>query len=180
MASQMIQIPSICIPRVYINYNDEYVARVFDELFGDDETGNSCVERIDMKLRQDKRTGEDFWMVFVHFSSQMARTRELEAFVERLDEGEQVKIQYRHPWYWKVSKNKSVKKPRQGPRILSVEDEEDIKKFQKEQLESKKENKKSKKQPVKVATPPPTPPTTPFEDEEDEEENEEENEEEEK
>ena len=171
MASQMIQIPSICIPRVYYNYSDEYVARVFDELFGDDETGNSCVERIDMKLRQDKRTGEDFWMVFVHFSPQMARTRELEAFVERLEQGEQVKIQYRHPWFWKVSKNKSVKKPRQGPRILSVEDEEDIKKFQKEQLESKK----TKKQPVKVATPPPTPPTTPFEDEEEGEENEEEN-----
>ena len=165
----MIQIPSICIPRVYINYNDEYVARVFDELFGDDETGNSCVERIDMKLRQDKRTGEEFWMVFVHFSPQMARTRELEAFVERLEQGEQVKIQYRHPWFWKVSKNKSVKKPRQGPRILSVEDEEDIKKFQKEQLESKK----TKKQQVNVAVLTKTP-------NEDEEEGEEENEEEEK
>ena len=170
MASQMIQIPSICIPRVYINYNEDFVTRVFNELFGDDENGNSCVERVDMKLREDKRTGEEFWMVFVHFSPQMARTRELEAFVERLEQGEQVKIQYRHPWFWKVSKNKSVKKPRQGPRILSVEDEEDIKKFQKEQLE----NKKSKKQSVKVATPPPTPPTTPLEDEEEGEENEEE------
>ena len=169
MASQMIQIPSICIPRVYYNYSEDYVARVFDELFGDDETGNSCVERIDMKLRQDKRTGEDFWMVFVHFSPQMARPRELEAFVERLEHGEPVKIQYRHPWFWKVSKNKSVKKPRQGPRILSVEDEEDIKKFQKEQLESKK----TKKQQVNVAILTKTP-------NEDEEEGEEENEEEEK
>lgn len=166
----MIQIPSICIPRVYINYDEYYVARVFDELFGEDDNGKSCVERIDMKERQDKNTGEDFWMVFVHFSPQMARTRELEAFVERLEQGEQVKIQYRHPWFWKVSKNKSVKKPRQGPRILSVEDEEDIKKFQKEQLKSKKENKKSKKQPVKEETPP----LTPFEDEENSEENEEE------
>lgn len=170
MASQMIQIPSICIPRVYINYNEDYVARVFDELFGDDETGNSCVQRVDMKEKQDKKTGEDFWMVFVHFSPKMERTRELEAFVERLEQGQQVKIQYRHPWYWKVSKNNSVRKPRQGPRILSVEDEEDIKKFQKEQQEIKK----SKKQSVKLATPPPTPPTTPFDDEEGEENEEEE------
>ena len=152
MASQKFQIPSICIPRVYIKYDDNYVARVFEQLFGDDNTGNSCIQRIDMKKREDKKTGEEYWMVFVHFSSEMEQTSEIEAFVERLDQGEQIKIAYRDHWYWKVSKNKSNRQAqRKGPRILSAEDEEDIKKFQKKQRENKPKNEEL--------------PTTPFEEE---------------
>jgi hypothetical protein len=137
MASTTVQIPSLCIPRVFINFDESYIERVFCDLFGSDIHGNSCVERIDLINKEDRRTGEPFHVAFVHFVKEMATSEELTAFIQRIESGEEVKIEYRYPWFWKVRKNMATKRTRRGPRIMSAKDEEDLRSYQKE-LASKK------------------------------------------
>ena len=132
-----IEIPSVCLPRVWYNFDKNYIEAIFCELFGPDATGDSCVKRIDMITKKDRNTDEDFWVVFVHFSAFMHPTEFLVDFVDRINNDEEVKIQYNPPWFWKVRKNKGARKQRsrQGPRIMSREDEEQLMATQKEILE---------------------------------------------
>mgnify|MGYP001340190564 CR=1 FL=1 len=132
-----IQIPSICIPRVWHKFDRNYVEGIFCELFGPDANGESCVARIDMIPKKDRNTGEDFWVVFVHFSPNVFSSDYLVDFANRIANDEEIKIQYNPPWFWKVRKNKGARKQRsrQGPRIMSREDEEQLMATQKEILE---------------------------------------------
>ena len=137
---QTIEIPSICIPRVYIHFDQAYVESVFFQLFGATETNESCIQRIDMIQRQDRNTQAPFYVVFVHFKKNMPKTNVIEDFVEKLEKDEEVKIIYNNPWFWKVRKNNGKKRGRAegGPRmILNEEDMEEVKKYQNE-LKNKK------------------------------------------
>jgi hypothetical protein len=131
-----ITIPSVCLPRVWCNFDKNYVEGIFCELFGPDAQGDSCVQRVDMITKKDRNTGEDFWVVFVHFSELMISTDYLEDFVNRIEANEEVKIQYNPPWFWKVRKNTGTRKQfeRSGPRIMSKRDEEQLIATQKEIL----------------------------------------------
>ena len=145
---QSIEIPSICVPRVYINFDQAYVEAVFFQLFGPNLKNETCIERIDMIQRQDRNTQEPFYVVFVHFKKNMPRTKEIEIFVETIEKGEEVKISYKYPWFWKVRKNNGKRRGRVegGPRmILNEEDMKEIKKHQNE-LKNKQE-KQPEKQP---------------------------------
>lgn len=128
LATELIIIPSVCLPRVYHKFDANYVEGIFCELFGQDIYGNSCVEKVDMVSRTDRNTGEPFHVVFIHFSDHMYYSDYLGDFAARIGKDEEVKIQYNPPWFWKVRKNKAAnrKEVRTGPRIMSRKDEAEI------------------------------------------------------
>ena len=137
-----IQIPSLCIPRVYHKFDEAFIEQVFCQLFGSVD-GKTCIERIDLVDRVDRNTSQPFYVAFLHFTEAgVPRTKELVTFVERIEAGDEVKIEYSHPWFWKVRKNNAKRRGRAaGPRmLLSEEDVEEIKSHQKafrEQREAK-------------------------------------------
>tara|TARA_B100001996_G_C18634225_1_gene583011 strand:- start:1007 stop:1336 length:330 start_codon:yes stop_codon:yes gene_type:complete len=105
-----------------------------------------------MISKTDRNTGEKFWVVFVHFSEDMYHSEYLSDFAERINKDEEVKIQYNPPWFWKVRKNKAIRKEvRPGPRIMSRKDEEE---FMSKQREILKERNTTT---TNVVTPPPPP-----------------------
>lgn len=141
MASNGIQIPSLCIPRVYFQFDEAYIEQVFVSIFGGVPNGDqgmkSCIQKIDLVGREDRKTGEPFNIVFIHFHDGVANTPETKSFVEKIESGQEVKLMYRHPWFWKARKNNATRyEPRQNtnkPRmILSEEDEAEVMKHQKE------------------------------------------------
>lgn len=125
---------SVCLPRIFYKFDANYVEEVFCELFGPDATGNSCVDRIDVIERTDRNTGEPFNVVFIHFSEYMVQTEFIMDFVNRINNDEEVKIQYNPPWFWKVRKNKAMQKNVQAPRprIMSKRDEDELMAAQKQ------------------------------------------------
>lgn len=141
MASTQIQVPSICIPRVFTSFREDYIEDVFYDLFGKNIKGEQCVTRVDFLAKVDRNTGEDFNVVFVHFEEPLPYSRELEMFVKKISSGQEVKIEYRFPWFWKVRMNNAKPRPqRRGPRmVLTDEDEADLKKHQQEYLKKKQE-----------------------------------------
>ena len=101
--------PSICIPRVFNNIDEQRVAKVFQSL------NIASIERIDIIQRTNDK-GESFKRVYIHFYA-WNNTSDAVAARTKLLEGKEIKIVYDDPWYWKVSANTS--KPdqrRSGPR----------------------------------------------------------------
>ena len=147
-----IQIPSICIPRVWHKFDRDYVEGIFCELFGPTATGDSCVTQIDMIPKKDRNTGENFWVVFVHFSPDMFSSDYLADFADRITKDEEVKIQYNPPWFWKVRKNKGTRKERArpGPRIMSARDEQEFMAKQKQILAERAATSSAEPQNVQV------------------------------
>ena len=129
-----IQIPSLCIPRVYHKFDEAYIEQVFCQLFGLVRGNKTCIERIDLVSRSDRNTGEPFYVAFLHFNAPgVPHTKELETFVQRIEAGDEIKIEYSHPWFWKVRKNNAKRRGHAaGPRMLLCEqDVEEIKSHQK-------------------------------------------------
>lgn len=90
--------PSICIPRVFSNISWGRVKGVFEKL----ELGE--IDRVDMvKKTNDK--GEKFQRVFVHFKC-WSSADQAQQVRQKLLNGDQVKIVYDEPWFWKVSMSK--------------------------------------------------------------------------
>ena len=88
--------PSICVPRIYMNITKERVYDVFADLFG-----HQAIERVDMIERTNKE-GESYKRAFVHFKS-WPRTQQSTEVRLKLLNGEEVKIVYDQPWYWRIS-----------------------------------------------------------------------------
>ena len=150
-----INLPSICIPRVMYFVEEEMFHEVFTEIFGpnvecmDPETGygESCVKRVDMVLREDHKTKEPFFLVFIHFNP-VQLTPHSQYFAEEMDNGREIRLPYYKQYYWKVNKNTGSVKvpttptntpeeqspvlgplaphPNQRHRVLTPEDVEDI------------------------------------------------------
>jgi len=119
-------------------------------MFGFAADGTSPIKQIDLVGREDRRTGEPFWLCFVHFSSDkgVVTTPEVEDFVKRIQSGEEVNIQYCYPkkWFWKVRKNNNnsdknsqkQEKQEQKPRIMPKEEQDELreqKNFIKQEVE---------------------------------------------
>ena len=140
-----IEIPSVCIPRVHFKLSGEDVARVFNEVFGQD-----CVHHVDMVERTDRNTGYPFYIAYVHFGEVQdeAAFRECggETFLAKIKADQEVRLVYRDPWFWKVRRNTKTKHVRRGPRILSDEDAAEFMEHQKKVLESRKKFNEGKKQ----------------------------------
>ena len=90
-----INVPSLCIPRVFVNIDEKRIRRIFDELnMGD-------ILRIDVVSKTTEK-GEKFNRVFIHFK-QWFSNKNSDTARERLLNGKEIKIIYDDPWFWKVS-----------------------------------------------------------------------------
>lgn len=89
--------PSLCIPRVCINWSESQIRSVLDSI------GLGEIKHINIL------TKGNFKLVFIHFkrwfsndNANMAR--------ERLLNGKDIKIIYEDPWFWKISVYRELKK----------------------------------------------------------------------
>ena len=88
-------VPSICIPRVFVNINEARIRKTIDEL------NMGIVDRIDVVSKSTEK-GEKFNRVFIHFKKWNDEGNAVIAR-ERLLNGKEIKIIYDDPWFWKVS-----------------------------------------------------------------------------
>ena len=94
-------IPSICIPRTFSNIDEKRIRNAFDALdFG-------TIDRVDIVPKQNEK-GEKFNRVFVHFIEWNDTPKITEAR-QRLLSGQEVKLVYDNPWFWKISALRSQK-----------------------------------------------------------------------
>jgi hypothetical protein len=90
-----INIPSLCIPRVFPNIDEKRIRRIFNDL------GLGEIDRIDIVGKTGDK-GEKFNRIFVHFRRWFASANS-DTARERLLNGKDIKIVYDDPWFWKVS-----------------------------------------------------------------------------
>ena len=95
MLSLPIQFPSLCIPRVFQNITRERIYSIVEQL----EIGE--IETIDM-VPKTSENGDKFQRVFIHFHHWYSTTEALKAR-EQVLIGNEIKIVYQDPWFWKVS-----------------------------------------------------------------------------
>lgn len=86
---------TLCIPRVFQNIGEQRIRHIFEQL----ELG--IVSRIDMVSTTNQK-GEKFNRVFVHFETWF-RNENADRSIVRLQQGNEIKIIYDEPWFWKVS-----------------------------------------------------------------------------
>lgn len=85
--------PSLCIPRVHTNISENQIRRIFNEL----KLG--IIERVDMIVC---KKNDKFKMVFIHFKKWFTEGNANIAR-EKLKCGEEIKVIYDDPWFWKIS-----------------------------------------------------------------------------
>ena len=93
-------VPSLCIPRVYVNIDENRIRRIFNDL------NLGVIDRIDI-VRKTTDKGEQCNRVFIHFDRWYSG-RNADAARERLINGQDIKVIYDDPWFWKVSAYKST------------------------------------------------------------------------
>jgi hypothetical protein len=95
--------PSICIPRVFKSTTRKEIYTVIEKL----DLG--AVDRIDMVAKTNDR-GESYNKVFIHFKTWNKRNSTAHATRDKLLKGEEIKIVYSEPWFWKCTASR-VEKP---------------------------------------------------------------------
>ena len=145
MSASTIQIPALCIPRVFHRVTNRVIYGTFERLFG-----RGCIAELNMLPRQDRNTSEPYHLVFIHFNaytSQVLQPRSasvsptlefrddavvetaefvedeifvrISGFIAQLEQEKEVRIEYRAPHYFKVKKYvQAVRRPKPSPRIL--------------------------------------------------------------
>lgn len=99
-------VPSLCIPRVFSNINEQRIRKIFDEL------NLGKIQRVDI-IKKTTDKGEKFNRVFIHFNVWFSNTN-ADTARERLINGKDIKIIYDDPWFWKISAYREPsKKPHQ-------------------------------------------------------------------
>ena len=100
---QKVQEPSICIPRVFKSVTRQELYGVFERL----DLGT--IDRIDMVAKVNVH-GESSNKVFIHFKKWNLKSPVAQAAREKLLQGEEIKIVYSDPWFWKCTASR-VEKP---------------------------------------------------------------------
>jgi hypothetical protein len=95
--------PSICIPRMFKSTTRKDIYTVIERL----DLG--AVDRIDMVAKVNTR-GESYNKVFIHFKAWNKRNPVAQATRDKLLKGEEIKIVYSEPWFWKCTASR-VEKP---------------------------------------------------------------------
>jgi hypothetical protein len=103
-----VNIPSLCIPRVFTNIDEKRIRRVFDEL------NMGIIESIDIICKTTVK-GEKFNRVYVHFKKWFTNNVNADTARERLLNGKDIKIIYDDPWFWKVSAYREKSYPQRLP-----------------------------------------------------------------
>jgi hypothetical protein len=91
--------PSLCIPRIINNINEDKIRHVFNKL----EIG--LIHRIDIIAKKTEK-GELNKRVYIHFNNWF-NNEFANSFKNKIILGEEMKIVYDFPLFWKVSANKS-------------------------------------------------------------------------
>ena len=94
--------PSICIPRVFKSTTRRDLFNIIEKL------NIGAVDRIDMVPKTNER-GECHYKVFIHFK-QWHKNPMAQATRDKLLAGEEIKIVYNAPWFWKCTASR-VEKP---------------------------------------------------------------------
>ena len=94
--------PSICIPRMFKSTTRKDIYAVIEKL----DLG--AVDRIDLVAKTNVRD-ESYNKVFIHFKT-WSRNPQAQATREKLLQGEEIKIVYSEPWFWKCTASR-VEKP---------------------------------------------------------------------
>ena len=87
--------PSLCIPRVFANIGEQRIRRIFDEL------NMGEIDRVDI-ISKTTEKGDKFNRVFIHFK-RWSTDGNAEKARQRLLNGQDIKIVYDDPWFWKIS-----------------------------------------------------------------------------
>lgn len=124
-------VSSICIPRVFDNIGQVRIQEVFTKL------NIFLIDRVDVVQKQNEK-GEKFKRVFVHIKEWLHHSDAQKA-KERLLAGKELKIVYDDPWFWKVSINKWVAKPKPEPKPKIRIDFEEENGVEKTELDTRKE-----------------------------------------
>lgn len=95
--------PSICIPRMFKSTTRKDIFNVIERL----DLG--AVDRIDMVAKVNTRS-ESYNKVFIHFKAWNKRNPVAQATRDKLLKGEEIKIVYSEPWFWKCTASR-VEKP---------------------------------------------------------------------
>ena len=115
------KVPSICIMRAFSTTTYELVSQTFGYLFGE-----AALCEVRMIPREDRNTGESFWLVFVHFNEVPIDSYpdwdKARAYSEKIDASEMVKVEYAAPYYWKTLKCTSTEHVRPVPRIILTDE----------------------------------------------------------
>ena len=98
--------PSICIPRTFTTIRGEQTKRAVFNTFRDLRIG--YVERIDTVHKTDQR-GERYCTVYVHLKWNMGSALARDTR-QKLIDGQDVKIVYDEPWFWKCTMS-TMEKP---------------------------------------------------------------------
>ena len=93
-----------------------------------------------MKQKYDNKTNEPFWLIFVHFRHDIPVEGDAKSFSDRIDNGEEIRVQYSKRFFFKVYKCTPKAKVPTQTRILSVEDSEKLMQYQKERFAANKVN----------------------------------------
>ena len=102
--------PSICIPRTLNKLTWYEVKTVFEGLFG-----RGTVERVDIvRDRHDEQS--PFCKIFVHMRYWPLNNLEVAEIRDKLIAGEQIKVVYDQPWFWKCSASRTAKPQRNLPK----------------------------------------------------------------
>lgn len=96
--------PSICIPRVFKSTTRKDIYNVFDRV----DLG--AIDRIDM-VSQTNAYGESYYKVFIHFKVWNMSSPVAQEARAKLLQGEEIKIVYNEPWFWKCTASR-VEKPK--------------------------------------------------------------------
>ena len=88
-------VPSLCIPRVYLNISEGRIRKIFDDL----KIG--VIERVDIVTKTTEK-GERYNRVFIHMERWFQNSNACVAR-ERLLGGKDIKVIYDDPWFWKIS-----------------------------------------------------------------------------
>jgi hypothetical protein len=104
--SEAVTHPSICIPRTFTTIRGEQTKRAVFNTFKDLRVGH--IERIDTVHKTDNR-GERYCTVYVHLKWNMESKLACDTRQKLLD-GQDVKIVYDEPWFWKCTMS-TMEKP---------------------------------------------------------------------
>ena len=83
-------VKTLIIPRVFVKINQTKIRETLDAL----KLG--IIERIDIKK------GDKFNRVFIHYREWFNNENATLA-LERLSKGQEIKVIYESPWFWKIS-----------------------------------------------------------------------------
>ena len=108
-----LNVPSLCIPRVFSNINEARIRRILAELnLGD-------IARVDIVSNKSPDKDKSFNRVFIHFNKWNTNENANTAR-ERLINGKDIKIIYDDPWFWVVFENTKQRLSRNDTRLMRL------------------------------------------------------------